>query len=155
MSAIRSRGPIWSKVKSIKPHQLPVPVMEPSKRASVETSEHHGLWGFFNKNREALTEPKELNAHGTEQLSIHKFRRHTDARAGRAWTKKELSIKSLDDMHALWWKCHLELNRLSTELEERKRLNPGYGTYELESRQETVSDLKHCYSFIQGPHPYP
>jgi hypothetical protein len=42
-------------------------------------------------------------------------------------------------MRVLWWKCHLELNRLSTEANERRRLRPGYGRYELEQRQETVS----------------
>jgi large subunit ribosomal protein L47 len=65
MSIIRSKGPMLGKIKSIKPHQLPVPVMDPSKRARVETSEDHGLWGFFNKEKEAITEPKDLNAHGT------------------------------------------------------------------------------------------
>ncbi|KIW05854.1 uncharacterized protein PV09_03057 [Verruconis gallopava] len=123
-SAIRSSGPIGRKVRSIKPDQLPVPVMDPAKRARIETSENHGLWGFFNKKKEALTDPKDLNAHG------------------RAWTRKELRIKSLDDMKVLWWKCHLELNRLSTEEHERKRLNPGYGMYELEKRRDTILETQ-------------
>jgi large subunit ribosomal protein L47 len=59
-------------------------------------------------------------------------------RVGRAWTKKELRIKSLSDVHVLWWKCHLELNRLATEAEERTRLEPGYGKYELDKRRDTV-----------------
>lgn len=60
---------------------------------------------------------------------------------GRAWAKKELRHKSLEDMHVIWWQCHLELNKLATETHERKRLEPGYGKYELEKRQDTVSTL--------------
>jgi len=98
--------------------------MDPAKRAKIETSENHGLWGFFNQDKEALTLPKDLNEHG------------------RAWTKKELRIKSVDDMHILWWKCHLELNRLATETHERIRLEPGYGKYELEKRRDTIKDTQ-------------
>jgi large subunit ribosomal protein L47 len=64
MSAIRASGKLKDKVRSIRPWQLPVPVMDPAKRARIETSNDHGLWGFFNKNKEALTDPKELNEHG-------------------------------------------------------------------------------------------
>jgi large subunit ribosomal protein L47 len=38
--------------------------MDPAKRAKIETNDSHGLWGFFNQDKEALTTPKELNAHG-------------------------------------------------------------------------------------------
>jgi len=38
--------------------------MDPAKRAKIETSKDHGLWGFFNQDKEALTAPKDLNDHG-------------------------------------------------------------------------------------------
>lgn len=67
-----------NKIRSIRPWQLPVPVMDPSKRATVTTSDDHGLWRFFNTNKEVLTDPKDLNAHGmfcarTEQGKNHRL----------------------------------------------------------------------------------
>jgi len=120
MSAIRSSGKLRNKIRSVTPETLPIPVMDPAKRAQLETSEDHGLWGFFNRDKEAITKPSDLSDHG------------------RAWTLKELRIKSWTDLHALWWKCHLELNRLSTELNRRNEVKPGYGEFELSERQKVV-----------------
>jgi large subunit ribosomal protein L47 len=61
---VRASGNIKRRVQSIKPSELPVPVMDPAKRAKIQGSETHGLWGFFNQDKESLTAPKDLNDHG-------------------------------------------------------------------------------------------
>ena len=38
-------------------HPLPQPVLDPNKRSKIEVDPNHGLWGFFNKDRKALSEP--------------------------------------------------------------------------------------------------
>lgn len=95
--------------------------MDPAFRNQPRTDLDHGLWGFFSKDKEPITEPKLLGEHG------------------RSWTKKELRIKDWTDMHMIWWKCHLLLNKLATEKAERKRLEPGYGDYELKKQVDAVS----------------
>ena len=35
---------------------LPQPVLDPRKRTKIEVDPDHGLWGFFNKDRKALTQ---------------------------------------------------------------------------------------------------
>ena len=43
---------------------LPQPVLDPERRSKVETDPDHGLWGFFNRDKQALSTPIEDNAHG-------------------------------------------------------------------------------------------
>ena len=43
---------------------LPQPVVNPERRSKVETDPDHGLWGFFNRDKQALNKPTEDNAHG-------------------------------------------------------------------------------------------
>ena len=43
---------------------LPVPVLDPKKRSKVKVDENHGLWGFFNKDRTALSTPEQDAAYG-------------------------------------------------------------------------------------------
>ena len=38
-------------------HPLPQPVLDPAKRSKIKVDPNHGLWGFFNKDRKALTDP--------------------------------------------------------------------------------------------------
>lgn len=38
-------------------HPLPEPVLDPEKRSKVKVDENHGLWGFFSKERNLLTQP--------------------------------------------------------------------------------------------------
>ena len=47
---------------------LPQPVLDPERRSKVETDPDHGLWDFFNRDKQALSTPIEDNAHG-----IHVF----------------------------------------------------------------------------------
>lgn len=59
--------------------------------------------------------------------------------AGRGWTVEELTLKTWEEMHYLWWECMKEKNRLATEQVERERLEPGYGQYEAAERFKAVS----------------
>ena len=43
---------------------LPQPVLDPERRSKVKVDDKHGLWGFFNQGRKALTPPEEDNSHG-------------------------------------------------------------------------------------------
>ncbi len=43
---------------------LPQPVLNPERRSKVETDPDHGLWGFFNMKKQALSDPIADNAHG-------------------------------------------------------------------------------------------
>ena len=54
-SALRRTGLRYPVGMSKQP--LPQPVLDPSKRSKIEVDPNHGLWGFFNKDRKALTPP--------------------------------------------------------------------------------------------------
>jgi large subunit ribosomal protein L47 len=69
---------------------------------------------------------------------------------GRGWTVEELSLKSWEEMHYLWWQCMKERNRLSTESVERQRLEPGYGQYEADTRLKAVSTRSDAGTWNSG-----
>ena len=47
---------------------LPQPVLNPERRSKIETDPNHGLWGFFNRDKQALSTPTADNAHGIHML---------------------------------------------------------------------------------------
>jgi hypothetical protein len=102
---------------------LPKPVLDPLKRSKVEVDEDHGLWDFFHSKEKPMNTPEEDGDHG------------------RPWCAEELRGKSWEDLHALWWVCAKERNRIATEAYERKRLEAGYGESESEKRDSHVSFL--------------
>ena len=65
-SALRRTGP--KTLLSMARMPLPQPVLNPEKRSKVETDPDHGLWGFFNMKKQALSTPIADTEHG-----IHKF----------------------------------------------------------------------------------
>lgn len=121
VSALRRTGLKKQKV-SIRPSELPKPVLDPGLRSQLEVDENHGLWEFFPANRTSMATPEEIHAHG------------------RAWTIEELRPKDWEDLHKLWWTCVKERNRLLTYANERTRWGPMYGDYESEGRHKEV-----CY----------
>ncbi|KAF2475648.1 MRP-L47-domain-containing protein [Lindgomyces ingoldianus] len=123
----RNRGVSVKRHTGLRPRQtlsvrnvpLPKPVLDPSNKNAIIGDENHGLWGFF-KDKKLLMTPNENWAHG------------------RAWTAQELHAKSWDDLHALWWVCVKERNRLTTENATLKRQDVGYGEWEIEGRDKVV-----------------
>ncbi|CAD6585636.1 MAG: 54S ribosomal protein L4 mitochondrial [Alectoria sarmentosa] len=109
---------------------LPQPVLDPKKRSKIEVDKNHGLWGFFNEKRKALSTPEE------------------DAAKGRSWTVEELRHKSWEDIHSLWYKCCKERNRLATEFKERERMQLVDEKLQARSRdltiRQTQAKIKHA-----------
>jgi len=128
---------------------LPKPLLDPSRRSKLNVDENHGLWGFFNTQREALSTPEQDDSHGEwmhpERKMLHLSSRAgsltTKKPAGRPWTVEELRKKSWEDLHSLWWVCVKERNRVATSSKERERINAGYGKFEADERDAAVSEL--------------
>ena len=120
ISAIRHTGPGKRASLSVDIANLPRPVArEPLQKS--ETTEKHGLWGFFDRDRNPLPSLEDTYSHG------------------RGWTVNELRNKRWEDLHRLWWVCIKERNRIFTMEGERRRLGVGYGEHEAEGRDVEVS----------------
>lgn len=91
------------------------PAYKDSKVHDID--EQHGLYGFFDQDKQALSQLRE----------------------GRAWLPHDLIFKDFQDLHAIWWNCHLEKNRLKVHLAELKRLRVADET--VDERMKKVSTL--------------
>ncbi|KIV89864.1 hypothetical protein PV10_07232 [Exophiala mesophila] len=89
---------------------------------------NHGLWQFFDSTKKSMVEP------------------HVSAQHGRAWTREELSRKSFEDLHKLYWVCIKHKNQTLTLERERVRRRAGYGEAEAEER---IAEIKKTMSRIR------
>lgn len=129
ISALRHTGLRKRQKLSVKLENLPQPVLDPRERSAVEVDEEHGLWDFFNRDRDSLRTPAELAAHG------------------RAWSVPELREKDWDDLWRLWWMCVKERNTVVTFLRERERIGKLLGDTEAAKRMRQV--CRRCISVAE------
>lgn len=118
VSSIRATGP--REFLSVSNEPLPRPRAE-ADMPELETDPEHGLWQFFY-DKKLLQTPREDTAHG------------------RSWSVEELRQKSWEDLHALWWVCVKERNRIATASRARKHYEIGYGLNEAQGRDAVVSE---------------
>ena len=65
-SALRRTGLKYGNSMSKQP--LPRPVLDPEKRTKIQVDPNHGLWGFFNSERKALSTIDQEKAKGILQI---------------------------------------------------------------------------------------
>lgn len=121
-SVIRSTGPRQRLNVQNVYRELPKPRAEEDRPLKeFPMNPNHGLYGFFNKDKETVVPGEREELHG------------------RAWEYKELVFKSFTDLHAIYWQGLLEMNRVRTRMLEHRRLKLGFGSLELLERLQTVS----------------
>lgn len=105
VSPMRRTGP--RQPLSVSKLPLPEPVRDPALLNKVEVDSNHGLYNFFYSKDKTFLPPAEMEKHG------------------RAWAVADLRGKSWEDLHALWWVCCKERNRIATAYQEAKRAKKG------------------------------
>ncbi|KEF59669.1 uncharacterized protein A1O9_04515 [Exophiala aquamarina CBS 119918] len=139
VSAMRGTGPLVNRGLWAYPLPEPVARSRVPKQTDYEDTADHGLWQFFHADRKALVPPEEESSHG------------------RAWSYGELSIKSFEDLHKLYWLCIKEQNQILTRSREMSRVRAGFGDLELEEKRKVVSRARSCARYLLSydePHPF-
>jgi len=122
---MRSTGTRWS--LSVDTHYEELPVPRPDSERPLDEfpiNEKHGLYGFFNKEKQVVLPDEAEDTHG------------------RSWKYRELMNKSFEELHQLYWACILEGNRIATRYGEHKRMKLAYGQLENRNRANTVSHFE-------------
>ncbi|TDZ37672.1 54S ribosomal protein L4 [Colletotrichum spinosum] len=114
VTTMRRSGP--REPLSVSFEEIPKPA---NYKRTVSVDPYHGLWEFFY-NKEIANVPAEDQSHG------------------RAWEVSELRLKSWEDLHALWYICLKERNRIATARRERLRRRLGFGDHEADERERVV-----------------
>ena len=139
---MRGTGPLVN--RGLWKYPLPEPVARGRvpKQTDYEDTADHGLWGFFHEDRKALVPPEDESSHGMLTLQHPVNGKDELTRTGRSWSYAELSIKSFDDLHKLYWLCVKEQNQLLTREKEMTRVHAGFGLVELEEKLKVVSSAR-------------
>ncbi|TLD09204.1 uncharacterized protein PgNI_07544 [Pyricularia grisea] len=118
---------------SVSDEEIPEPVQGEGvgKMREEDTDPNHGLWGFFY-DKQLIPTPQQLSAHG------------------RSWTVQELRGKSWEDLHALWWTCCRERNRISTAMKTRQQIGikPDNPNDEADARGKTVKQTMRAIKHV-------
>ncbi|PVF99521.1 hypothetical protein CPB86DRAFT_813891 [Serendipita vermifera] len=101
---IESSTPTTIQNQALRPH-LNIPVKE-----------DHGLYSFFRKI------PDEDSVKGYKYVT-YEHQNERDHGLSRSWTTAELRRKSFRDLHIIWYLCRREINLLSTQKAELRRLH--------------------------------
>lgn len=94
VSALRRTG--LRKPVGMAKEPLPVPVMDPTRRSKITVDKEHGLWGFFNKDRTALSTPEQ------------------DASFGRSWITRFIGLKPANQF--LFFRAPLGCRRAARQI---------------------------------------
>ena len=90
VSAIRRTGLKYPVSMSYEP--LPQPVLDPERRSKVKVDENHGLYEFFDQDKQPLSKPEDDSKHGLLTQKLHeqelKYLVHRSIMVGRRTAPK-------------------------------------------------------------------
>lgn len=97
--------------------------------------------GLFQQTEDRLSNSKTRRRPRSEEFVVtNEQPKLTVLALGRPWTVEELRHKSWEDLHALWWICCKERNRIATQQKERWKLGGGNGNRKAKKRDRYVCD---------------
>ena len=95
--------------------------------------------GLFQHTEDGLSNSKARRRPRSDKLVVPKEQpKLTVPALGRPWNVEELRHKSWEDLHALWWICCKERNRIATQQKERWKLGGENGNRKAKKRDRYV-----------------